>query len=387
MTNNDTRRRELIDALKRQAAKEGWVLESASEFHSPFDLRRPSGIASLDLATGGGLPAGGVSEISGKEGAGKNYLANQYIAAVQHNYGPDASVAVASFESAYDKDFGRKCGVQIAYDPYELDLIDQSRKRQGEKKLPKKAREAMQQQLGTFILLRGEPEMVLDQVVRLIDSNLFQIILIDSLDALATEDTREKALEDAPRTATTASLQTRFINKMYSALAGRSEDGRENETTIIALRQMRANLNRVGAYGKQWKVGGAQAVKHSALVQIQLRATTKIKTGNRSVGKVLDWSVEKGKAGCHDGPTGKFNYFYDPPRIDKLDDFIQALHTYGFLKKTARSRKIKVGGDVLFEASSDKELLEALNNEDRVLWNTLWSCLVEAVGLAHIRYS
>src|SRR6185295_6544239 len=37
----------------------------ASQVRTPYYLRRPSGILSLDVATGGGLHAGGIAEVQG----------------------------------------------------------------------------------------------------------------------------------------------------------------------------------------------------------------------------------------------------------------------------------------------------------------------------------
>ncbi len=49
----------------------------AGEYTMPWMLKRlPSGILDLDIAIGGGLPAGGLSFFVGKQGVGKNWLAN-----------------------------------------------------------------------------------------------------------------------------------------------------------------------------------------------------------------------------------------------------------------------------------------------------------------------
>ena len=79
---------------------------TAGEYTMPWSIKRLStGVLDLDIALQGGLPAGGLSFFVGKQGVGKNWLANQVIREHQQQYGKDTNVAIVSTEMVYDKDF------------------------------------------------------------------------------------------------------------------------------------------------------------------------------------------------------------------------------------------------------------------------------------------
>src|SRR5687767_369899 len=59
------------------------IVREGKEISNTFILRRPTGITSLDIALGGGFPAGGLSQVIGKDSSGKSYLVNKVIAHVQ----------------------------------------------------------------------------------------------------------------------------------------------------------------------------------------------------------------------------------------------------------------------------------------------------------------
>ena len=50
----------LYETLQADLGKYGVVIQRGTELEGRFDLRRPCGIPSLDIDTGGGLPAGGL---------------------------------------------------------------------------------------------------------------------------------------------------------------------------------------------------------------------------------------------------------------------------------------------------------------------------------------
>ena len=73
MADKELTRQEQLDALAEQITKgsRGRArLCRASDITLPYYyLRRPSGLIDLDIATGGGLPAGGLVELIGPEGS------------------------------------------------------------------------------------------------------------------------------------------------------------------------------------------------------------------------------------------------------------------------------------------------------------------------------
>ena len=378
---------EVVAMLRAQAKKnkKPYVISLASEFHNPFDLRRPSGLISLDLATGGGLPAGGLCEIAGPEGVGKNYLANRYISRVQEIYGDDVGIAVICFEASYDKSYARRCGVHVAYDDYEIERLRQERVSKG-KELSDEEIAQLKKQVGQFVIIRDDPESALDMTIDIIASNAFQIVLLDSWDALLVEDARDKSFEESERVGSMSTLQTRFARKLFHALNSSSTKGYgENETTIIALRQVRANMSAM-PYQRKWKVGGAQALKHTNLVQIVLSPGSRIKDGSTYIGKEVNWEIGKGKAGCHDGPRGTFRYYYDPPHIDEVEDFLQAMYKAGIIRKK-RGKEIydvKDGQDVIFSGTIEELTKEIESGGD--IRQMVESLLLDIHGIENVRY-
>lgn len=379
---------DVVKLLKKKVAKRNpRAIVLGHEFHNAFDLRRPSGITSLDVYTGGGLPAGGMSEIAGPEGVGKNYLANQYLSMVQQNYGDNAAVAVICFEAVYDKDFARKCGVQIAYDDYEIELLQQRRSAEGQKKLTKKEVDLLKQQQGVFLVIRDEPEYALDQAIEIIRSGTFQVVLVDSWDAALVEDAREKDLSDDEKVGGLAVLQTRFMRKLFSALNSADEDGKPNETTVITLRQVRANIGAT-RWARQWKVAGAHALRHANLGRILLTPGTKIRDGSKkAIGKEINWEIDKGKAGFHDGPKGSYSYYYEPPRVDIVDDFIHLVVSEGLCRRTPGKDWfiIKDGDNVMFEGTK-KDIETVLHDGESMLRSLVIEILLERHGITSVRY-
>jgi hypothetical protein len=77
---------ELVKARINKSYEGKGAIVSGDEMSNVFLLRRPTGIIDLDVAIGGGWPAGGLSQIIGKDNSGKTYLANRSISQVQKIY-------------------------------------------------------------------------------------------------------------------------------------------------------------------------------------------------------------------------------------------------------------------------------------------------------------
>lgn len=371
-----------IERLAAQRQMEGTV-GMADQFYNPFDLRRPSGITSLDLETGGGLPAGGLSQIDGPDGIGKNYLLFQYMRMCQLIYGEEAAIAMACFENLIDKAYARNVGVQIAYSDYEIELEQKRRREIDEPKLKKKEIEELQTQLGVFALARGEHEHVLDSVLRFVASNAYQIVGVDSWDVTLTKKEGSKTMRDKRGVAAAAGLHTNFMNHLHSILNQKDEDGRENETTIIGIRQVRADIADNSMYAPPYKAQGAHSLRHGKLVNVSLEkgAAIKDESGGKS-GKVIKWAITKGKAGCHDGPRGEYHYHYDPPRVDVVLDLWNSAVTY-----EAITQKNKRKNEYDFEdLHGSKEGILAMMRDDEEVRTRIRKALQDQRGY-NIRYT
>ena len=410
----------LFEGIMTDLGGYGVILQRGSELEGRFDLRRPCGIPSLDIATGGGLPAGGLSQIDGPDGVGKNLLIYSYFAQVQKLYGEDTKIFMLCMEFPFDKMYARQIGFRVPFSDYELDVEQRRRSEAGDPPLTKVDISELQdgKGCGTFLVLRGAAEANLDALVRIIDSNAFQIGAVDSWDSMLTVAEDEADLADDPRIASSSSVQTKWMKKVQHALAPKRRcprcfsfnlefkktssssynyfcrDGQcgwkghrpyleENETTIIGIRQVRANLQKAGMRSREWKVGGSWALKHGKLVDIQLRQSDLLmdKTGKVKIGKELTFEITKGKAGTHEGKTGTIKYYFDPPEVDIGSDLLGYCTDKGIITQGGGRYYI---GEESFSGKSG--LMDAMDDPERGLKNFLWKLMLKEANLQHVRH-
>jgi hypothetical protein len=417
----------LVDELQSKLGGEGVVIQNAVDVEGRMDLRRPSGILSLDVACGGGLPAGGLSQIDGKEGVGKNLLMNHYFAMNQRIYKENSNIFMLCLEFGYDKLFGRACGVKVGLSKYEIDAHQRKMKIEGKPLLTDKEVVALQEQTGRFDILRGSAsEKLLEGVVEMIRLNSYQVGGIDSWDAMLTAAGDSKDLEENAKVADASNIQTRWMVKVHAALSpqkicplcgsrplgfkrhgsghkyecvnkdcgwtGETPYMWENETTIIGIRQVRANMNKANMHAREYKVGGANALQHGKLIDIQLRPGEYIKRSEVKIGKEINWELTKGKSGTHEGIKGMYQYFYKPPEIDVISDLVNYCMATDviFVEKGKKGLRVDHKGLLKEEpilVFSSKEILMDEVEEDKVLQNTLRKLAYAKAELGHVRYS
>lgn len=329
-----------LDELRASINKafDGPVLVTGNELTNVYALRRPFGILQLDIATAGGLPAGGVSQLIGKDSVGKTYLSNRVAGNVQATYGNDAAISLAMTETIYDKAFGKLCGVRVAYSPGELK--DEAGKL-GRDLTPEELA-YLTDQVGYVDFPRAaNAEMLLEIVAQQIESNLYQFVLIDSIGALLPEAEAEAegGITQAHFSGA-ASIITRFMHRVHRAMVSPDSRGRPNTTTVLAINQYR---DKVGgpAWGNPMSIQGGNALKHGKLVDILLTEGKNhfVQLGPNKklcVGKEIYWEIIKGKAGCHDGPKGLYQFYFGqhgyPFGADLYEDLIVAGLTYGIVE-------------------------------------------------------
>lgn len=418
---------ELFGTLQADLGKYGVVIQRGTDLEGRFDLRRPCGIPSLDLDTGGGLPAGGLSQIDGVDGSGKNLLVYRYFGGVQRLYGDDTNIFMLCMEFPFDKDYAAFHGFHVPYSKYEIEVRQRARKAEG---LPPFTKEEVAEMMstkgkGNFHLLRGAAEANLDAVVEMIRSNAYQIGAIDSWDSMLTVPEEEADLADDPRIANSSSVQTKWMKKVQGALTPRKRcpecwslyldfkkhasgsysyycsnkdcgwKGKdvyleENETTTIGIRQVRANMNpgRGKFKGPEYKVGGAWALKHGKLVDIQLRPGDRIMSpdGKTKIGKEINYELTKGKAGTHEGKKGTIRYFFGPPEVDVDHNFFTTAVTMGVIRLGGSTYYIDRDGEEPMKFKGQGQLLNTIA-DDPSIKEMLWKQMLRKAGLHHIRYN
>jgi recombination protein RecA len=306
---------------------------SAEEYTMPWKIKRlPTGILDLDIALGGGLPAGGMTFFTGREGVGKNWLVNQVIREHQQRHGAHTSVAVVSTEMVYDKEYAQLCGVKVALSDRELNEV-RLNYAVNEEPFSDEDAAALQEQVGEFITVPPSlAEESLQIAIDLIASREFSIVVIDSFGSLLTEHDDEGSLGEPNRVGGAALLNTRFARKLNSAL-GPDKDGNPNLTCVIAINQVRDNTDRANKYSPKTVEAGGWALKHARWVTIEMSRQAKVKEGDLVTGKTVRWEITKQKAGGHEGASGSFDYLHKHVGINRVAHSIAVSTDYGVMSR------------------------------------------------------
>jgi hypothetical protein len=254
--------------------------------------------------------------------SGKTYLLNNYFAMHQRIYGESASILYAPVEFLPDYVHMSKVGCAVALPDQMIAEINRDRLFRRMPLLTKEETTALKRQVGVFAILRTQTaEEMLDSLLRAYASNAFHIIAVDSISVLqAKVEAALDTLEDNPQQAANASLLTRFMQRFHPLTLGLSDE--LVTTTTIFTAQVRSNRKKsevpsyMSKYMKDWATtGGANAMKHGKLIDIQIWSDGKEKEGKDKevVGKTMRWDLVKGKAGTHDNITGEYVYRYKEP--------------------------------------------------------------------------
>lgn len=323
-------------------AKGAKVMTDIELAPNTYFLRRPSGIMPLDVHTGGGLPAGGLTYLSGPDGAGKTFLLYKYIAMNQRLLGERSCQALGVSEAAPDHFFMRKCGVRICIPEQMIAERVAERKERGMTPFTKEQlKEFRTPTVGQLKILRGaHGEELLGAILDCFDSGLFDIIGLDSVSAVLPEADAGKDLDENAKRAAAAGMLTKFFQHYLNGTTGYYG---MNPTTVIFTSQVRSNSKKAEApahiakYLPDYAPQGAWAAKHGKLIDILVKGGAKDKEEVKlppssslgemaeqrkkrvQVGKTIQYEVLKGKAGVHEGITGEFDFHFPGSAADMYD--------------------------------------------------------------------
>lgn len=329
------------------------VAAFAYEVPNTYELRRPCGIMQLDIDTGGGLPAGGLSYISGPDGAGKSFLIMMYMLMHQKLYGERSSLAFGSTEGGFDFRRAINIGLKIAVPDEIINQWNTERKLRGFPAYTQEEWLSFKEQVGEFVILGGATgEEILQTVLGAVTSKLFGIIAIDSISIILPSVDAPKDLDQHNKMSSHATLLTDFMKKYTPSTCGL--DGL-NYTTLIFSAQVKANMAKAEAqpairkYLKEWATTGAWATRHGKLIDIIIwngQKIVKTQQGIKTViGKTLHWDIAKGKAGCHDNVQGETPFYYDfyyPPGANRFESIVTAgMHSGIIVERNSKIHLLK----------------------------------------------
>lgn len=321
---------EFIVALNKELGEN--TIQRASEMNTSYLLRRPTGITTLDIALGGGFPASAVTVFVGSDGSGKDYLLWRTAAEVQKIYGDNFCMAVFLTEFKADKPFMREfCGLEIAFSDEEIEEWNMAKERLGHPPLTAEEAAALQTQTGEILIIDGvTAERGFDAIIRCVQDNRCQIVVVNSIGSLQTEAKESlDSFEEHARQASEATLLSSFIPKL--AMHMNNTDNGRNETAVFIVNQMRAKRDAAPVRGRpttekdKYEAGSKSwALKHGKAIEVTLHKGTSLYDDDKEkVGRETQWEITKGKLGTHDGKKGAFSFYYQGG-VDVLGDLITA---------------------------------------------------------------
>lgn len=212
---------------------------------TPADNIIPAGIESLDAALGiGGIPKGRIVEIFGPDGAGKTALALQLAAQVptvlyidaDHGLSPCMTWSLSNWHN------------------------------------------------GFYLLSVDTLEDALQAC--LCAAPAFDLIVIDTLAALPTEEDGRCDLSESYRTNPTARILARALPLLSASLA-------KSGCTLVLVNQVRERPGVV--YGNPEHAPGGHALKHYAAMRLDVRRINTIREGQEITGQQIRVNVVKNK--------------------------------------------------------------------------------------------
>lgn len=320
------------------------VLKSAVDYQLPWYTKRlPTGLLTLDLTLKGGWPAGGLSQIIGRKNSGKSLLAWHTIREMQRILGNELSVLLAMTEMAADRTQARAAGVQITLGKEEIAVQNEIRRLTGKPPLTQKEIDALWPQVGTIHELHAlSAEDFYDVILSGIESNTYHLIVLDSIGNIMANAEHENESVHDKTYGGSSGPNTTFLKKMTNLLTMETEEGEVRDTCILAINQVRDNIKDPH---KAYRAPGGNTLEHAKLVDLYIETGGAIgehrpvytidgwKQQFVSVGKEVNWKIEKGKAGMHEGERGRFAFLFENDNIDFYTDAIVAGVTSGIIEQ------------------------------------------------------
>ena len=283
-----------------------------------------TGSLMLDLALGiGGLPKGRIIEVYGAESSGKTTLCLHAVAEAQKAGGTAAFIDV---EHALDPVYARNLGVDVDN------------------------------------LLVSQPdtgEQALEIIETLVRSGAVDIVVLDSVAAMATKAEIDGEMGDA-HVGVQARLMSQAMRKLTAAIS-------KTNCVCVFVNQIREKIGVM--YGNPETTPGGRALKFYASVRIDVRKGEPIKNGSEVIGNRVKCKVVKNKV-APPFKTAEFDMLFGEG-ISKLGEIIDCAVEFDIIKKSGSwfsydDMKIGQGKDKVKEfLQQNKEICDEIEQKVR----------------------
>jgi RecA/RadA recombinase len=274
-------RRKKRQELIRNARKhlDGSVFTPASDLTNVYLRRRSTGVIGLDRITNGGYPHGCNVVLVGKPGSGKDLLLNLAIRENQRRYGDESAVGIIYLEQGgWDKQHARNVGVQVNYSSEELNILEEIE----QKKFTAAEKKSMKScQIGEVdVVTPDTTEAALDYMRLFAESGIYQIVILNSIDAMSSAAERDAVDEGGigefgkgrggEGRALLLSAHYRNQNAiMMAPFEEMEEEDKLRETTFFWVSQFR--MAHTSSYSVSHKsISGGQSVQYYSAVTIEV---------------------------------------------------------------------------------------------------------------------
>lgn len=218
--------------------------------------RLATGVPSLDIRLGGGLPRGAITEIYGALSSGKSTLAYQVVAELMRR-DSDATAVIIDVEGSYSYKRGAAMGIDPARcRVMHIDTVEV---------MFDALRDLLREQID------GKP--------------LVDIVVVDSVAALVTEAEDEAAATEF-QVGTLARLMSKYIRQFSNII-------HKNGQTIIFINQTREKIGVM--YGNPETTPGGKALPFYAFSRLRTSLVKVIKDGAEEIGQETKVMVKKAK--------------------------------------------------------------------------------------------